>query len=110
MALMDACDAQAAAAQADFQQQKQSLEADLAEQKELNAELSSQLRGHANTEDERAQTWKNHEAMLMFELSGARKQQELAELKNSETERKLEIVIKEAETMRRVFEASLKEA
>jgi len=48
--------------------------------------------------------------MLMFELAGARKAQELAELKNSETELKLEKVIKEAETMRRVFEASLKEA
>jgi len=64
----------------------------------------------SNTEDERAQAWKNHEASLMFQLSGDRKSKELVELQRDETEYKLETVVKESETMRRVFEASLNEA
>jgi len=102
-ALMEAYETQEAEAKA-------AADATVKQLEEEKAELGHQLRQLANTEDERAQTWKNHEAMLMFELAGARKAQELAELKNSETELKLEKVIKEAETMRRVFEASLKEA
>lgn len=85
-------------------------ESTVAELKQANTELSAQLRVLSNTEDERAQAWKNHEATLMFELASARKITERNELQRDETERKLEKVIKESDTMRRVFEAALKEA
>jgi len=82
----------------------------LAKEAETSQQLNAQVRSLANLEDERAQQWKNQESSLMFELMGARKKAEFEELKREDSDNKLEVVVRESETMRRVFESSLKEA
>jgi len=108
--LKEACDTRVEVTVMEYSARLQKSEAAIAQLKQVNAELSAQLRMLSNTEDERAQAWKNHEATVMFELAAARKATERVELQRDETERKLETVIKESDTMRRVFEAALNEA
>jgi hypothetical protein len=108
--LADACERQVEVTVAEYSASLQKCEAEAAQLKKVNTELSTQLRMLSNTEDERAQAWKNQEASLMFELAAARKRTEYVELQRDETEKKLETVVKESDTMRRVFEAALTEA
>lgn len=108
--LEGALEAELSATKATYEEMLASSEASVKQLSQVNAELSAQLQMLNNTEDERIQQVKNSQSTSMFELAAARKAAERAELQRDETEKKLETVIKESDTMRRVFEAALNEA
>jgi len=88
----EACDLQIETTQAECGQRMGEMEEQVSHLQHVNAELSSQIRMLSSNEDERAQSWKNQEASLMFQLAGDRKGKELVVLQKDQAESKLSTV------------------
>merc|ERR1712195_463704 len=82
---------------------------ELEQEQALSKELNSQLRSIKLDLDMNSQSQRNAMAMARMELVGVEKREDLRNLQRVHAEATVEVVTKEAETMRRVMEAGLVE-
>jgi len=82
---------------------------ELEQEQALSKELNSQLRSIKLDLDMNSQSQRNSMAMARMELVGVEKREDLRNLQRVHAEATVEVVTKEAETMRRVMEAGLVE-
>jgi len=82
---------------------------ELEQEQVLSKELNSQLRSLKLDIDLKEQSTRNAMAMARMELVGVEKREDLRNLQRVQAEAQVEVVTKEAETMRRVMEAGITE-
>lgn len=103
------CNKKVEEVQAAYSSKLEDAEYTLSKEKDLTAELNSQLRSFKLEADVQAQSARNAQAMARMEAAGIEKREDYRNLQRIQAEAQVEVLTKESETMRRVFESSLTE-